>query len=422
MNIKELINNIKNTSKRSEKESFLKESSETAKQYLYKAFNPYIKYNITSKKFKHLVNYGNETLDSLYTETMKLLDNLSNRKITGLLAINEVENHLVRLDKSSQEILLGIFDKDLGCGISDTICNKIWDNFIPTFKVTLADKYQPEKNNILYDGTWTLQRKLDGVRCIAIIDCCTVKFYSREGIEFLTLTNLIPDLLENYKNRIIDGELCWVDDDGNENFQKIMNVLKKKDFTIPKNNLRYKIFDVLLNDEFYNNTGETYINRQSRRKSDTSVLNHLPYEIINSINDIERYKQLSLDNNWEGFMLRNGNALYEGKRTKNLLKYKIFQDAEYKVININIGNFNFQSKEGSKNIECMTSVSIEHKGNIVDVGSGFSIDERLYYKNNPENILNKIITVQYFEETITSKGISLRFPTVKCIHGNNRDL
>ena len=39
------------------------------------------------------------------------------------------------------------------------------------------------------------------------------------------------------------------------------------------------------------------------------------------------------------------------------------------------------------------------------------------------SIVGKTITVQYFEETANDKGgISLRFPTVKVVHGEKREL
>ena len=39
------------------------------------------------------------------------------------------------------------------------------------------------------------------------------------------------------------------------------------------------------------------------------------------------------------------------------------------------------------------------------------------------SIVGKIITVQYFEETKNDKGgISLRFPTVKIVHGDKREV
>jgi DNA ligase-1 len=69
----------------------------------------------------------------------------------------------------------------------------------------------------------------------------------------------------------------------------------------------------------------------------------------------------------------------------------------------------------------MTAVNIEHKGYQVSVGSGFSLDERYYYYENPEELVGKEITVKYFEETKNQQGgISLRFPTVKTIHGDKR--
>jgi len=70
----------------------------------------------------------------------------------------------------------------------------------------------------------------------------------------------------------------------------------------------------------------------------------------------------------------------------------------------------------------LSQVFIEHKGNRVAVGSGFSKEQRKYYKDNPDELVGKTITVQYFEETINDEGgASLRFPVVKHIYENSRD-
>jgi DNA ligase-1 len=64
---------------------------------------------------------------------------------------------------------------------------------------------------------------------------------------------------------------------------------------------------------------------------------------------------------------------------------------------------------------------IKHKDHIVRVGSGFSIEQRQEFYQNPNKILGKIVTVQYFEETKNQNdGISLRFPTFKILHGAAR--
>ena len=79
-------------------------------------------------------------------------------------------------------------------------------------------------------------------------------------------------------------------------------------------------------------------------------------------------------------------------------------------------------KEGIEVEEDMLSaVIVEHKGNRVNVGSGFTIDQRKHFYDYPANIINKTITVQYFEESQSQSGdYSLRFPVVKHIHGEKR--
>ena len=71
----------------------------------------------------------------------------------------------------------------------------------------------------------------------------------------------------------------------------------------------------------------------------------------------------------------------------------------------------------------LSQVYIIHKGYSVAVGSGFTQEQRIKYHNNPGDIIGKTITVQYFEETKNQEGgISLRFPTVKIVHGEKRDM
>jgi DNA ligase-1 len=73
---------------------------------------------------------------------------------------------------------------------------------------------------------------------------------------------------------------------------------------------------------------------------------------------------------------------------------------------------------------CVGSIVIEHKGCKVDVGSGLSDEQRIEWYHNPELIIGKVVTIQYFEETYDSKTNlpSLRFPTLKIIHGEKREV
>ena len=84
---------------------------------------------------------------------------------------------------------------------------------------------------------------------------------------------------------------------------------------------------------------------------------------------------------WEGIMLRK-NIGYEGKRSKNLLKVKMFHDAEYVVRSIDSDMHEVVRDGKSEAIEMLSQVYIMHKGYSVAVGSGFTQEQRIKYHNS----------------------------------------
>jgi DNA ligase-1 len=380
-------------------------------------------YNVTSdnlKKKNHLVARKNE-----YKNFFDLLDALKSRKITGHDAISAV-NSFIEHYSEYEELIHCIIDKDLKTRAGDKIINKAIPDHIPEFSVALADKY--ESKLVDWKDGWYVSRKIDGARCIGIVDSNgDTTFYSRTGKEFDTL-GIVRDGIKalNITNVVFDGELCLVDDDGNEDFQGVMKQLKKKDHTIP--NPSFKIFDMITHDEFYSKKGEKnrpysirYNNlREVMRDNSCPCLSVLGQELIKDDDHFAEWTKRGNDYSWEGLMLRADEA-YKGKRSKDLLKVKKFFDDEYEVIDTEMGPFRYVLN-GREHEETMLScVMIKHKDNIVRVGSGFTIDQRQEFYQNPKKILGKIITVQYFSESENQDGgISLRFPTFKILHGATR--
>jgi DNA ligase-1 len=308
----------------------------------------------------------------------------------------------------------------------DKIINKAIPDHIPEFSVALADKYEPKL--VDWKDGWYVSRKIDGARCIGIVDSNgDTSFYSRTGKPFDTLDIVAGGIKAlGVTNVVFDGELCLVDDDGNEDFQGIMKQLKKKDHTI--SNPSYKIFDMISHDEFYNKKGEKnkpysirYNNLREVMRENTCVcLSVLGQELIKDDDHFAEWTGKAKEYGYEGLMLR-ADEPYKGKRSKDLLKYKSFFDDEYEVIDTEMGPFRYVLN-GKEHEETMLScVMIKHKGHIVRIGSGFSIEQRQEFYCNPCKILGKQITIQYFEETKNQDGgISLRFPTFKFLHGSAR--
>ena len=393
------------------------------KNILLYTYHPLWQYNVTSdnlKKKNHLVARKNE-----YKNFFDLLDALKSRKITGHDAISAV-NSFIEHYSEYEELIHCIIDKDLKTRAGDKIINKAIPDHIPEFSVALADKYEPKL--VDWKDGWYVSRKIDGARCIGIVDSNgDTTFYSRTGKEFDTL-GIVRDGIKalNITNVVFDGELCLVDDDGNEDFQGVMKQLKKKDHTIP--NPSFKIFDMITHDEFYSKKGEKnrpysirYNNlREVMRDNTCACLSVLGQELIKDDEHFAEWTKRGNDYGWEGVMLR-ADEPYKGKRSKDLLKVKKFFDDEYEVIDTEMGPFRYV-KNGAECEETMLScVTIKHKDHLVRVGSGFTIEQRQEFYQNPKKILGKIITVQYFSESENQDGgISLRFPTFKILHGAAR--
>ena len=307
--------------------------------------------------------------------------------------------------------------------------NKAVPGFFPEFNVALASP----NNGTMLDENWVLERKLDGTRCLCLIDSNgKVKFYSRKGKEFHTLDVLKNELEDfvalhpEYKNKVLDGEMCIIDANGNEDFQGIMKEITRKDHTI--NNPSYCVFDLLELEDFNKGCStETYKPRLNKLKTFVETIKSSHIKLIEyayyTPEVFATWQKKVLDNGWEGLIARK-DVPYEGKRSRNLLKYKNFSDAEYVVKDVVLdGNATILVGGKTQRIKCVQSLVIEHKGYVVNVGSGLTQQQRIEFAEHPEHIIGKTITVQYFSETTDKEGnLSLRFPTIKYIYGRERDV
>ena len=419
------IDEMQATSSSLDKVAILKRQSEFIQKVLEYTYNPYKQYHVTSKTIKkHPELFTLKGYDDLFD----LLDALNKRTVTGHKAISCVNQFIADstvMTHDDTELLYSIIDKDLEIRAGAKVINKAFPSLIPEFNVALAQNYDGKCD---WNNVWYASRKLDGVRCLAVVNDegeCTL--YSRMGKEFTTL-NKIKEAIEatNIINTVFDGEVCLMDEEGNEDFQGIMKQLRRKDHQIE--NPVFVVFDMIHKPDFDSNKGNEILSERLHTLRSWYNGSTVNMEIIRRLDQFQvidgrhfdKWGQMASDNNWEGFMLRK-DVGYEGKRSKNLLKVKTFHDAEYEVLDAEFGPMAVVRDGKEKQETMLSQVWIKHKEWWVKVGSGFSQEQRIKYM--AENIVGKTITVQYFEETKNDKGgISLRFPTVKHIYDKQRDM
>ena len=178
------------------------------------------------------------------------------------------------------------------------------------------------------------------------------------------------------------------------------------------------MFDLLPLDEFLvGESKQVYVERRDKLNTiNDQLADQLPHihvvEMLYYGNDLAKIielQKMAKNLGWEGLMLNIGDAPYLTKRTPYLLKIKEFLDADVVVKDIFEGTGNLEGKLGG--------VIIDYKGNDVKVGSGFTLEDRVHHWQCPEDIKDKVVQINYFEETHNQNNddISLRFPTFVCV-------
>ncbi|MFW6046445.1 MAG: RNA ligase family protein [Candidatus Woesearchaeota archaeon] len=430
--LQKLVDELKTTNSMNDKKDILAKYPQ-CKDIIVYTLDPFKQFYVTSKNIKKMEK--SPELDTVYSENyddiFKLLDDLSERKISGYKAIKTVVE-FIKQNNNYKDLIYNIIDKDLKCRVAAGVVNKVWPNAVPEFKIALAKKYSDFKHKVDFSkDEWLSSRKLNGVRCLIVKKDNKISFLSRTGKPYFTLDNLIPDIKKlPLKNFVLDGELCIIDENGKDNFQAIMKEIRKKDHQVE--NPKFMAFDLLDIEEFEN--GCSRRNLYDRVTALVSVLTNygsekLSYVSQTLVKSYDNFKELeneSIEKGWEGLILRK-NTVYEGKRTNNILKVKQFFDDEFVVKDIEIGPIRhiIEDENGStKEIESemMSAAIIEYEGYKVGVGSGWTMEQRLDFYKNPDLIIGKTITVEYFMPSTNQKGgKSLTWPTVKYIHGNERE-
>ena len=406
-----IINQLRNESSTNGKIKILKDNkdNELLKKVLEYTYNPFKKYGVTEK----VLIPTNEESNNI--ELFQLLDLLSNSNINDSLR-KTVNSFLGSIQfKEERDLYVCMLLKDLKIGCNSKTINKVWKDLIPSFNVMLADKYF-EKQQKVKGKEFIITQKLDGSRFVLIKDNLgNVKCYTRQGQEVNGLIEFENDFKLIPNNTVIDGEVL-LNKQGlhsKDLYRETMKEFRKKG---EKHGLILNAFDILTFDEFKEGKSKTKCKERKQQLHDlinnnnfTNII-EVPIRYIGKDeNMIIKLLDEAVNNDEEGVMVNLADAVYECKRTTNILKAKLMKSCDLCIVGFEEGEGNFKGTLGA--------TLVEYKNNIVKVGSGYQIEERNRIWANKDKLIGRIMEVQYFEESINSKtGLtSLRFPVFKDI-------
>lgn len=208
----------------------------------------------------------------------------------------------------------------------------------------LAQTYSPKggkdgktlKQLKLEGKTIHVQPKYDGNRCMAVVNPQGCTFYTRKGdVMPVTLPHIEAELFNSYvvagytNEIVLDGELF-----SDELPFKALNGLlnKKKPLTDVQRKQADSTYLVLFDVVAY----VPYIERHDALQPFASAnVRIIPtFEIEATDANIRHYMDIFLGEGHEGLMIRQLDALYEHRRTPNLLKYKDWIESEFKLLDV----------------------------------------------------------------------------------------
>lgn len=413
----QIFKQLQNTSGKKDKEKIILENqdNELFKECLVFLLDDNITTGIAKKKWDS-IQIG--TTDWIHTNINNELIEMFNYIKTNNTGKDEniitVKAWCHDFDEESKEFIKGMVTKSIKLGCDKKTVNKVIPNLIFEWKVQLGSPY--DKLKLKKDEKFFLSQKCNGIRCTYKDG----KLISRQGKEFKGLNHIIEDIkklvLEGY---FIDGELMRKNIDGcddNLNFRKTTSIVNSD--VDDKSEIEFTIFDIFPVETIIGEkTTEKYDVRKSRMKDIEKIINQTGIENIkvvemvyegSDVEEIDKWLNVAVSKNWEGLML-NKNVPYEFKRTTNLIKVKKFLTIDLPIVEVLEGDGRLQGTLGA--------FVVKYGDNTVNVGSGFTDDERKKYWALRELLIGKIVEIKFkeFSEDSKTGKQSLQFPTYVCL-------
>lgn len=429
------INKLNEDNGRLHKEDVLKQALEAAVlgstnscyflRGLWFCYNPYVTYGV--KQIPDSV--GIADAENPWDDFISLLDDLSERRLTGQAARDAIQEMSERFDSEEWNLFLApILRRDMRCGVSTTTINKILkktDYEIPVFSCQLASNSEgrPEMK-----GIKRLEPKLDGVRVLMAVGFpdyggINVACYSRNGKIFENFHH-IEEQIENYADHlrkavgvknggfVLDGEVV-----GNS-FQELMRQARRKE-DVQNDDSVFHIFDVIPIEDFLRGHWNAQLSKRLAilektqptidKMPNVELLPHIQVDLDTEEGEkaLHKYAQDMVAAGYEGIMIKDLDAPYVCTRSKFWLKWKPTITVDLEVIGIEEGTGRNMGRLGA-----LVCAGNDHgKDIVVNAGSGFTDKERKLLWEDRNVIFGR--TVEIMADAITQNQdgtYSLRFP------------
>ena len=388
--LKDILNELNESNSSNYKLDILKKYKDNSelKKLLELAYNRN-KYNFNISKNciikdnpSILESNGSKTVDNL----LSALEILGEGTIRGNEAHQFVYNHLKHLDNDNKEIFLNVLGRDLKIGLNVKSINKVFKNLIPKPNymrcAVLSEKTLKKINFPAF-----IQLKMDGTyREIHVADG-QVSGKTRSGEEYFN--PVLFKEMENFPNGFYTGELT-IEGESRFTGNGLINSLNP-----PYEKITFTVWDYLTDDDYLEKSKTPYYSRFESlsdiiEKHKSNRVKLVPNHEVNSIDEALKYVSDWMEQGLEGGVLKDKNNVFKNGTSGTQLKIKLKVDAEMRITGFTDGTI------GTKREGKIGAIQFSNdEGTIKGQCSGFSDEELDLFTKNKDNLIGRIISVEF---------------------------
>jgi len=156
--------------------------------------------------------------------------------------------------------------------------------------------------------------------------------------------------------------------------------------------MEYHIFDVVSeHPQKERFTKLQIISQIIRRVGATEEIKVVPPLMVRTDQEIERFLEEAMGAGYEGFVIRNPNALYQRKRSTDIMKFKPHQEDVYEIVD----SVEEVSIHGTPKQSLGAIVCKGDDDTLFNVGTGFTRDDRQNLWKEREALVGKYLKVKF---------------------------
>jgi len=284
------------------------------------------------------------------------------------------------------------YTKQLKLGYHNTISTVDTVAFVEPM---LAKSYEDYRGKLDFSANkWMLNIKYNGLRMIATKD----GLFSRKGERYVSvphIENALKPFFQQYPEAVLDGE-CF-NDQYRQELNEIVKLARKTkkitkaDLAESERLIRFYVYDGY---GFTDNLGEDSAYYERKAWIDHNVTEKYDYVVKVPqwfINDeahmMELYNNIVAEAH-EGAILRLAAMPYEHKRSRNLLKVKPLEDAEFTITNVQEGSGNWSGKA--------KIISLRNDNNKeFDATFKGTMEDAAFFLTVKDQWIGKLVTIQF---------------------------